>query len=91
MDEFHDHGKIDVVLADLAGSAAGEKSQKRAKTFAATADCIHHIAFERWIKSRRLLRNAYLHLFKMRLNQACDLSERPDGRSDRRKTRPLLP
>ena len=91
VDELHDYGKIDMIRADLAGSAACEKSQKRAKAFAATADCIYNIAFKRRIKSRRLLCNARLYLFKMRLNQPRDLSERTGRRSDRRKSSPLRP
>jgi len=70
VDELHNHGKIDMVRVDLAGSAACEKSQKRAKAFAAAADRIDNIPFERRIKSRRLLCNAHLHLFKMRMNQS---------------------
>src|SRR6266566_3809941 len=75
MNELHDHGKIDMVRIDVAAGTAGEKSQKRTKALAATADCVDNIAFERRIKSRRLLCDPHLHLFKMRLNQPRDLSE----------------
>ena|SRR5438552_13834454 len=86
MNELHDHGKIDMVRIDAAAGTAGEKSQKRTKALAAAADCIDDITFERWIKSRRLLCNARLHFFKVRLNQPRDLSERDGRRSNRRKT-----
>ena len=89
MDELHDHGKIDMSRIDLAGSAAGEKSQQWAKAFAAAAHRIDNIAFERRIKSRRLLCNTYLDLFQMRLNQPRDLSERAGRRRNRRKASPL--
>src|SRR6266516_6379999 len=88
MDELDDDGKIDVVRVYLARRAAGEKSQKRPKAFAATANCIHNIAFERRIKRRCLLRNSYLHLFEMRLNQARHFGERTGRRSESRETSP---
>src|SRR5467141_3472376 len=90
MDELHDDGKIDVVRIDSTGGAACEKSQKWAKAFAATAYCVDDIAFERRIKSRRLLCNAHLHLFKMRLNQLRHLSQRGRRRGDRRNLSPSL-
>ena len=61
---------------DLAGSPAGQKSQKWSKAFAATAHGIDNIAFQRRIKSRRLLGNAHFHFFKMRLNQPRHASQR---------------
>ena len=68
VDEFNDDCKINVVRVDLARGATGEKRQNRPKAFAATANCIHDIPFERRIKSRRLLCNSDLHFFEMRLN-----------------------
>jgi hypothetical protein len=69
MDQFHDHGQIDMARIDLAGSAASEKCQQRAKAFSATAHSIYNVAFNCRIKRRRLLRNAGLNFFEMRLNQ----------------------
>jgi hypothetical protein len=63
---------------DLAGSPAGQKSQKWSKAFAATAHGIDNIAFQRRIKSRRLLGNAHLNFFKIRLNQPPDVSQRAE-------------
>src|SRR6266436_3611882 len=88
MDELDDHRKIDVVRVYLARRAPGEKSQNRTKAFAATANCIHNITFERRIKGRRLLCNSHLHLFEMRLNQARYLGERTGRRSESRRTSP---
>ena len=88
MDELHDHGKINMVRIDVAAGTAGEKRQKRTKALAAAADCIDDIAFERWVKSCRLLCNARLHFFKVRLNQPRDLSERAGRRSNRCNTSP---
>ena len=68
VDELNDDGKIDVVRVDLARGAASEKRQNRPKAFAATANCIHNIAFQRRIKCRRLLCNSNLYFFEMRLN-----------------------
>src|SRR5438093_11245268 len=68
VDELNDDGKINVVRVDLARSAAGQKRQNWPKSFAATPNCIHNIAFERRIKSRRLLCDSHLPLFKVRLN-----------------------
>src|ERR1700730_14854007 len=76
MNELDDDCEIDVIRVYLARRAGGEKSQNRTKAFAATANCIHNIAFERRIKRRCLLRNSYLHLFQMRLNQARHLGQR---------------
>jgi hypothetical protein len=76
VDELNDDGKVDVVRVDLARSAAGEKRQNRPKAFATTPDCIHNIALQRRIECRRLLCNSNLYLFKMRLNQPRDFSQR---------------
>jgi hypothetical protein len=68
VDELNDDGKVDVVRVYLARGAAGEKRQNRPKAFAATANCIHNIAFQRRIECCRLLCNSDLHFFEMRLN-----------------------
>ena len=81
-----DDGKVDVVRVYFARGAAGEKRQNRPKAFAATANCIHNIAFQRRIKCRRLLCNSDLHLFKMRLNQPRYFSQRTGRRSESCKT-----
>ena len=81
VDELHDDRKIDMVRINLASGATGEKSQKWTKPFAATPYGIGNIAFERWIESRRLLRNTHFHLFEMRLNQPRHLSQRAETHS----------
>ena len=78
VDELDDHRKIDVLRVDLAGGAACEKSQKWPKPFASAAYCIENIAFQCRIKSRRLLRNARLDFFDMRLNQPRHARQRAD-------------
>src|SRR6266513_2204487 len=76
MNELDDDCEIDVIRVYLACGAPCEKSQNRTKAFAATANYIHNITFERRIESRRLLCDARLDFFQMRLNQSRDLSER---------------
>src|SRR5262249_226974 len=75
VDELHDHSKIDVVGINFTAGAGGQKSQKRAKAFAATADCVHNVTFDCRIKTCGLLCNAHLHLLKMRMNQPREVSE----------------
>src|SRR6184192_3555824 len=89
VDELHNHSKIDVVGMNSTAGAGSQKSQKRAKAFAATADGIHNVTFESRIEGCSLLCNALLHLFKMRLNQPREVSERTRRRSDRGNTSPL--
>jgi hypothetical protein len=89
VDELHDHSKIDVVGINSTAGAGGQKSQKRPKAFAATADGIDNVTFDCGIKRGSLLCNALLHLFKMRLNQPREISERTRRRSDRGNTSPL--
>ena len=69
VNEFDDHGKIDVARVDFASCAAGEKSKKRAQTFTPTADGIGHITFDVGIKSGRLPHYPVFNFFEMRLNQ----------------------
>ena len=69
VDEFHNNGKIDMSRVYLSGCAPGQKRQQRPQTFAAAADRVHDVALDCRIESRRLLRNACLDLFEMRLNQ----------------------
>jgi len=68
VDELDNDGEVDVVRVYFARGAASEKRQNRPKAFAATANCIHNIAFQRRIKCRRLLCNSDLYFFEMRLN-----------------------
>src|SRR5262249_25885756 len=75
VDELHDHSKIDVVGIDSAAGAGSQKSQKRAKAFAAAADGIHNITFESGIKGRSLSPDARFYFFQMWLNQSCNLSK----------------
>ena len=89
VDELHNHSKIDVVGINSAAGAGSQKSQKRSKAFAATADGIDNVTFDCRIKRCDLLCNARLHLFKMRLNQPRELGERTRRRSDRGNTSPL--
>ena len=70
VNEFHDHGEVNVSGIDPARCAPGEQSQERPKTFATAADRINDIPFDRRIECRSLLRDACLHLFEMRMNQA---------------------
>src|SRR5947207_241055 len=70
MNELDDDCEIDVIRVYLACGAACEKSQNRTKAFAATANYIHNITFERRIKCRRLLCNSHLHLFGKSFRQA---------------------
>ena len=68
MDEFNDHGEIDMSGIDLSGGAAGKQSQQRSKTFTAAADRVDDVTFDCGIECRGLLRNARLDLLKVRLN-----------------------
>src|SRR5439155_8715795 len=69
VDEFHNNGKIDMSRVYLSACAPGQKRQERPQTFAAAADRVHDVALDCRIESCRLLRNARLDLFEMRLNQ----------------------
>src|SRR5947207_15773507 len=84
MDEFHNHRKIDMSWVDLSGCATCQKRQQRPQTFSAASDCVHDVALDGRIESRRLLRNAWLDLFEMRLNQLRDFGERGGWRGGRR-------
>ena len=68
MNEFNDHGEIDVSGIDLASGAAGKQSQERPKTFATAANRVDDVTFDCGIECRGLLRDARLDLFKVRLN-----------------------
>jgi hypothetical protein len=68
VNQLHDYGEVEVVGVDFAGGATGEKGQKRAKTFAPAADCIHNVALEGGIECRGLLCNPRLDFLQMRLN-----------------------
>src|SRR5437660_3209742 len=83
VNEFHDHSKIDVVGINSAAGAGSQKSQKRPKAFAATADSIDNVTFDCRIKRCDLLCNARIHLFKMLLNLQRELGERTRMRSYR--------
>ena len=84
VDEFHNHRKIDMSWVDLSGCATCQKRQQRPQTFSAASDCVHDVALDGRIESRRLLRNACLDLFEMRLNQLRDFGERGGWRGGRR-------
>jgi hypothetical protein len=68
VDEFHDHGEIEMSGIDFPGGAAGKQSQQRPKTFTTAADCIDDVTFDCGIECRGLLRNARLDLLEVRLN-----------------------
>ena len=68
VNEFHDHGEIDMPGFDLSGCAAGEESKQRPKAFALAAKGVDDVAFDSRIKCRGLLGDARLDLFEMRLN-----------------------
>jgi hypothetical protein len=46
VDEFHDHGEIDMPGFDLSGGAACQQSQQWAKAFAPAPDSIDDITFD---------------------------------------------
>ena len=83
VDKLHDHGEIDVSGLDLSGGAAREQSQEWPKTFATAANRIDYVAFDCRIECRGLLRDAPLDLFKVRLNQFCNVSQTKRGRAAR--------
>ncbi len=84
VNEFHNHGKINMSRVDLSGCATSQKRQQRPQTFAPAADCVRNVAFDCRIESRRLLRNACLDFLEMRLNQLRQFGQRAGGRSGRR-------
>jgi hypothetical protein len=86
VDEFHDHGKIDMSGVDLAGRTTSQKRQQRPQTFASTTHCVHDVALDCRIEGRRLLRNACLDFFEMRLNQLRHFSQRAGRRGCRSPT-----
>src|SRR5205823_13323729 len=75
VNELHDHSKIDVVGINSAAGAGSQKSQKRAKAFAATADGIHNVTFESRIEGCSLLPDACFYFFQMWLNQSRNLTK----------------
>src|SRR6266480_1817508 len=84
VDEFHDHGKIDMSRVYLPSCATGQERQQRSQTFASTTYSVDNVAFDRRIESLRLLRNARLDFLKMWLNQLRHFGQRAGGRSGRR-------
>jgi hypothetical protein len=68
MNEFNDHGEIDVSRVDRASGAARKQRQQRPKPFATAADSIDDVAFDCGIECRGLSRDARLNLLKVRLN-----------------------
>src|SRR5437660_1583947 len=81
VDEFDDHGKIDVSRVNFASCAASQKRKKRSQTFTATTDGIGHIAFDVGIKGRRLLNNSCFNFLEMRLNQLRHSSQRAERKT----------
>src|ERR1041385_1015359 len=76
VNEFHDHGEVNVSGIDPARGAASEQSQERAETFATAAHRINYIPLDCGIECRSLLCDASLDLFEMWMNQARHFSER---------------
>ena len=53
MDQFDDDREIDMLRSDRAGRATAEEREERAQPFAASADGVGDISFDRWIKRSR--------------------------------------
>src|SRR6266566_812406 len=75
VDELHNHSKIDVVGMNSTAGAGSQKSQKRSKAFATTADGIHNVTFESRIEGCSLLPDACFYFFQMWLNQSRNLTK----------------
>ena len=69
VNQFHDHGKIDMFGIDCAGRATGEERDKRAEPFAAPADRISDVAFNRRVECRGLFNDSLFDFVDLRLDQ----------------------
>src|SRR5439155_5373097 len=81
VDQFDNHGKIDMSSVEITGRAAGQKRKQRAQTFPAAANGVGHIAFDVGIKSCRLLHNPRFNVPEMRLHQLSHSSQWAERRS----------
>jgi hypothetical protein len=68
VNEFHDHGEIDMPGFYLSGGAASKQSQQGAKAFASAPDSIDDVTLDCGIERRGLLCDARLDLLEVRLN-----------------------
>src|SRR5438046_6367238 len=70
VDEFHNHRKIDMSWVDLSGCATCQKRQQRPQTFSPASDCVHDVALDCRVESRRLLTVAWFALVGMLWREA---------------------
>ena len=69
VNQFHDHGKIDMCAFHFAGRSAREKREHWPQTFPATADRIRNVTFNRRIERGRLRDDAFIHFVETRPNE----------------------
>ena len=68
VNQFNNHGQIDVSGVDLAGRAAGQKRNQRPQTFSVSADGVADVTLDRWIKSGRLFNDSFVDLIELWLD-----------------------
>ena len=68
VNQFNDHGEIDMSGIYLAGRAAGQKRNQRPQTFPMSADGVTDVTLDRRIKSGRLFNDSFFDLMELRLN-----------------------
>ena len=54
VNQFHDHGKIDMFRFDRANCSAGQQRDQWAQSFSAATDCVTDITLDRRIETRGL-------------------------------------
>src|SRR5206468_5172860 len=83
MDQFDDYSQVNVIGADLASGAAGQKGHEWSQTFAASPNGVGDITFDRRIEYGGLLRNASIYFVQVRLHQLHHPGKRSDTRGSR--------
>jgi hypothetical protein len=68
VNQFNDHGQIDMTGVDFAGRAAGQECNQRPETFPMSAECVGDVTFDRGIKGSRLFEVPLVVLIQLRLN-----------------------
>ena len=79
MDQFDDHGQINVTGGDFSRGPAGQQGQGRTQPLARRSAHVVHVTFHRRIESPRLGPDALLHAVEMRIDQLERLLEPRQG------------
>jgi hypothetical protein len=69
VNQFDDHGQIDMARADRTRGAPGQQCEQRSQPFPAATHRVNHISFDGRIERRRLFRDPFFDRVKMRLHQ----------------------